>query len=552
MNERRQSQSPDSSRKPPGSACAECRRRKLRCDGAQPQCENCFMSGASCVVTPPTARRGPKKGHIKTLQARIANLESRLNGAASGEIPEEVAGNDSDHQLFQPLEDIHLPAPVFISPADLPMPPITSPDLGPLNAMPPWDISVTLPGVEISDLIKDDLDQLFFDRVYIFAPMLHRSRYLAWSRGPSKSPVRQGLQYAMWAMAASMSAQLEHLRDFLYQQAVQMLESPDARDLEAGADGCCQLENVQAWLMVAFYEFSRLTYDRGWMSAGKCFRLVQLLHLHEVDRSERADTSADLVPDETEEKRRVFWAAYVLDRLISIRADHPLTFFEPLIVTRLPASEDAFQTRHVAEPSGFLSDIFASQETQARSATHDCIILATLCGRTLSHRQQTAAEHSCDGLSDAFLERHQSLDALLTRTARSIEKASEFSAGKYQNEPMSLFNTIVAQAAVLHHRWTLETVVGQSDTTFQPMVLQCRQQALSSALELVRLARLVSQLSYFKIHPFMPLPLILCAEFLRMHQATDPSASLPLQEILRILEGLTSISNFRQAWKIEL
>lgn len=63
--------SPPRSRQKPGSACEECRRRKLRCDRRQPQCGFCSESGAVCTVTSSCPPRGPRRGHLKVLQARI-------------------------------------------------------------------------------------------------------------------------------------------------------------------------------------------------------------------------------------------------------------------------------------------------------------------------------------------------------------------------------------------------------------------------------------------------------------------------------------------------
>lgn len=54
-----------------GSACEECRRRKLRCDGKKPQCGNCFDSMVQCVTVASRSQRGPRKGHLKALQNRI-------------------------------------------------------------------------------------------------------------------------------------------------------------------------------------------------------------------------------------------------------------------------------------------------------------------------------------------------------------------------------------------------------------------------------------------------------------------------------------------------
>ena len=108
-----------------------------------------------------------------------------------------------------------------------------------------------------------------------------------------------------------------------------MLESLEAQD---SSPGCTDIEYVQAWILLLIYEFMRINHQRGWISAGRCFRLVQLMRLHEIDSPENvikrrsAAESEDWV--KTEVKRRTFWVAYSLDRFISIRHDWPLTLNE--------------------------------------------------------------------------------------------------------------------------------------------------------------------------------------------------------------------------------
>ena len=70
---------PPRSRQKPGSACDECRRRKLRCDREQPQCGVCSESGVACNTTAIGPSRGPKKGHLKALHARIGECPTVLD-----------------------------------------------------------------------------------------------------------------------------------------------------------------------------------------------------------------------------------------------------------------------------------------------------------------------------------------------------------------------------------------------------------------------------------------------------------------------------------------
>ena len=74
----------------------------------------------------------------------------------------------------------------------------------------------------------------------------------------------------------------------------------------------------------------RAYHQQAWMSAGRALRLVQLLRLHEIDIPNK-----DPVPETEfiviEEKRRVFWMAYSLDHLFSMRNNWPVTLNEHVV-----------------------------------------------------------------------------------------------------------------------------------------------------------------------------------------------------------------------------
>lgn len=106
--------------------------------------------------------------------------------------------------------------------------------------------------------------------------------------------------------------------------------------LEAGEDEMeiVPIEHVQAWLLIAFYEFTRGNFRRGWISAGRAFRLVQLANLHGIDSPENMPQGDDAVW--MEERRRTFWVAYCLDRFIGMKRGHwPLTITEEAVRSAL-------------------------------------------------------------------------------------------------------------------------------------------------------------------------------------------------------------------------
>lgn len=134
------------------------------------------------------------------------------------------------------------------------------------------------------------------------------------------------LQYAMWTLSMALSSQFESSRELFYNETRQMLETLDLADDDLQP---VRIEQVQAWLLVAFYELARASYRRASISAGRAFRLVQLARLHEVDSPGNSLEDEDAVA--REERRRTFWVAYCLDRLSCLRSRCPLTLTEEVV-----------------------------------------------------------------------------------------------------------------------------------------------------------------------------------------------------------------------------
>lgn len=105
--------------------------------------------------------------------------------------------------------------------------------------------------------------------------------------------------------------------------------------LSLDADGYSdsRIELPQAWVLVAICESMRTYHRQAWMSAGQVFRCVQGLRLHEIDSLEnelaRLSDIDNLI--DREERRRVFWMAYFIDHLFSVRNDWPVTLNEHMV-----------------------------------------------------------------------------------------------------------------------------------------------------------------------------------------------------------------------------
>ncbi|KAL8692798.1 MAG: hypothetical protein Q9218_002239 [Villophora microphyllina] len=227
-----------------------------------------------------------------------------------------------------------------------------------------------------------------------------------------------------------------------------MLEALDLCDNDTAL---VHIEQAQAWILVTFYELLRTNSGRASLSAGRVFRLVQLLRLHEIDYPTDGTgqfdpfVGADWVA--TEEKRRTFWVAYCLD------SDHNL--YSPLA---------------------------------------ECAILATISGRALSHNQVSTVERVYGNASLDFWIRHEWLDSMLARRMETflLNHPAELTF----TDPMLLFSFMMMQTTIIYLSKIMEPFGMEEE--YKATVAKMQDRALSAASEIARLSKEQGHIGYFK------------------------------------------------------
>ncbi|KXH38712.1 all development altered-6 [Colletotrichum nymphaeae SA-01] len=377
---------------------------------------------------------------------------------------------------------------------------------------------------DIEPLMRADLDQLYFDRVHSFTPFLHQSSYIRISKHLEKRPAMDGrstsdesklshtsLQYAMWAMASSLSSQFQHLRDTMYREALDHLKNLDSPESPIEKEEGL-LEQAQAWILISMYELMQVGFHRAWASAGRAIRLIQLLRLSNID------TSCDKVSASTEdpgsfvdkeEKRRTFWMAFCLDTVICLVHDLPRTFTESQIFTRLPCSEDEFQSR-TPTISLFLSEAMELQTAAKHHPFLEFILSISVSEQIQVHKNRSKIGHESGTTPAQFWERHMFVDSVLTRQISRLQGLPV----SHRAGSMTLLARIVAQVASLS---LLEVASTMPDTSaeYDHLVVGCEERAVVAAREIARLSNiLLSDFNSCQIHPFTPAPFHLCREAL--------------------------------------
>ncbi|KAK6953535.1 hypothetical protein Daesc_005840 [Daldinia eschscholtzii] len=469
----------------------------------------------------------PKKGSIGALRSRIVALERRLstsqsedsstaNGHELGLTADSPTKEGISTQFSLPDWDISQQEQTLSGSMPLAWgPPATAPHspllFSELPVIPTIAASYPSPKQSpISVAYTIRRVQLYFDRVHPIAPIFNKSKTFRWmAEGNAISEPQQCLQYAMLTSATAFSSQFSSFQESIYAKTRFML---DQLDLNGSDSPICHIEHLQAWILITFYEFAKTNYRRGWLSAGRVFRLVQFLKLYELDCARALGAESEDNEITLEEKRRTFWVAYCLDRFISVSEGTPMTLSEEVVFTRLPCPDEDFQ-RGLVPQEPFLAEAMASADMRSYAPLAECVILITICSRALSHKQIYTIESLYSNIPLDFSSRHDWLDSMLTRRLNSLQV--NYPTLTVAGTPMIVYSYMVAYSAIIYLCRIMETLAISDQS--QSLVWEYQDRGLWAAQEISRMAKEHEYLGYFKAHTFMPLTIYLSVMRLRTH-----------------------------------
>ncbi|KAB8219586.1 hypothetical protein BDV33DRAFT_191867 [Aspergillus novoparasiticus] len=315
-----------------------------------------------------------------------------------------------------------------------------------------------------NELTRGHRDDLFFDRAYPFAPIIHQQRYYA--RATHESDTREpftSLQYAMRTLAASMGTQFQGVLPLLYTHTYCLLDVWEQNT----PNEALPIDVVQARLLL------------GWISAGRCFHLVHLVKLDRIDNPNSWQTSS-LSWVEIKERGRTFWTAYALDRYANLINGLPLTLNDQMAKT-------AFRHQQ-AVTTEYLAPAMAKRGDQQLSPYANRL-------------SQCNVERILNPISQECIARHRALDTILSHEVQTT--LSSVAAGLGPCDPTVFFTDMLAQTTVLVLFTALNSVPEAADMlqdlygSYETKASMAMKKVLGQAQKLSRIgsfkARLVPQ-----------------------------------------------------------
>ncbi|KAJ5732677.1 Transcription factor [Penicillium malachiteum] len=552
--------------RPKRIACVVCRRRKLRCDGRRPSCGTCSRLGHECAYDEVRKKSGPKRGYVKQLEARLAQVETLLKGQDS-----DNAQRTSPHQpqeqnfagAFQDDSVLGLPDIGALGNDIGTLPPTTSgidasqtnqiffPEVNNLND-PQWDlISLGLEEPLPAPDAIEELDNIFFEKIYPMMPIIHRPRYYAsLTLGPNARPPIC-LRYMMWCHAASVSDKYYFLHNHFYQRARKYAESDEMKGF---GEAIVTLGHCQTWILIGAYEFRMIYFPRAWLSVGKATRLALMMGLNRLDGT-GIDVKQSMLPPkdwtEREERRRVFWMAFCTDRYASIGTGWPLVIDESDIMTNLPASEESF-LKSKPQRTLRISDIIGGEGVSTLAPFACVVVLANLFGRNLTHIHRPQPSDNDHDLNGDFWKRHRSHDNILLHIALSLPEHLRLPSGTDDVNVIFANMSIHTSTICLH-----QAAIFKAEKNRMPnqIITESKRRCLVAANQISSIMKMVSHVDLSILNPFMSFCLYISARVFVQYMKSRPDDSAvysSLQFVVGALNAMKAKNPLTESFLVQL
>ncbi|RYP57945.1 hypothetical protein DL769_009192 [Monosporascus sp. CRB-8-3] len=207
----------------------------------------------------------------------------------------------------------------------------------------------------------------------------------------------------------------------------------------------------QALILVALYEYGQGIYPAAWMTVGQCVRYADFIGLPSYQDSNHILGQCGTWV-EVEERRRTWWAVYILDKLVAIGSRKRPLSTEPSPNEMLPVADSAFEAGDISA---------AAQGTMFAPFTEPQPPFSRLCqgamlvSRALDHaRRAELRKLNCE-LGDAVAVGNLTDSACSLFTSIQRELVAQ---------PAAYFSLVPAQCMALNAATTTLTIYAAGDT----------------------------------------------------------------------------------------
>ncbi|PLB44151.1 hypothetical protein P170DRAFT_458845 [Aspergillus steynii IBT 23096] len=305
-----------------GHACNACRKRKLRCSRELPTCQHCRKSAYECLYEAKRAKPGMKAGALDNLHRRLDGLECSIerHQAKLESLEAEEPHHETDPNVHAILSSLATNLQ-NLSRRPAHRRPANRGDTGDSAkrrrtndvGLHPSFTSSNMPPLPDDTLLISALET-YFCHVHPWMPIIHEARF---RRRLEDDAERDKLHLVIHSIVLVASrherhdgaASREDVRDWIVSQAMKQSSA----------------EALQALVIIAYNDIGNGFSSHAWSLIGCLSRMVEYLQLT-VEHDEAIQSSFTQPYNllqrpknwtEAEERRRLFWSIFALDRFCS-------------------------------------------------------------------------------------------------------------------------------------------------------------------------------------------------------------------------------------------
>ena len=162
----------------------------------------------------------------------------------------------------------------------------------------------------------------------------------------------------------------------------------------------------------------------------------------------------------------------------------------------MPAPHANFQSGHPVV-TNFLSDVMVTRDTSIKDSFTEFIIMATICGRALSHRHQSMVSMIHSDQMQTTWDRHQQINATLAPRIAAL--SLHHPPVTAYTDPILVFTHAMAQTMVLYMYRLTGEVLPVPDEPNQAMMDDSARSFNVALVKILNLTKTLSQMSCFKV-----------------------------------------------------
>ncbi|KAI7883515.1 hypothetical protein K492DRAFT_143805 [Lichtheimia hyalospora FSU 10163] len=338
-------------RKRLAQACDSCRRKKVKCDGSRPVCGTCNKMGRTCTYNPVVQKRGPRQGYIEIIEKRLDKMERLLSQHhhhhstdrhhPQSPMSENTSLQPSNHDRSTSSGSFPSPSLGTTTTTTTTTTPTTTSNVSimplssPSSNMQPQQSILPESILPPSDVV-DHLVRVFFKCITNYVGIFNKESLL---RDIRERRCSDFLILSILAVAARYSDRSDICEEPPWHSGEKY--ACKARSILFSSIDIPSLSNVQALILLTMHEYSCARGPRSWMYSGMAVRMALELGLNkDIDLKDNGKTTMSVDRwIEIEVQRRVFWAVFTLDKLLSASTGRPSILQEDDCETLLPCDK---------------------------------------------------------------------------------------------------------------------------------------------------------------------------------------------------------------------